>query len=61
MRLATVTVGEELITSEAVDPVAVQPFESVTTTVYVPAAAVVTLFRVGLRTALVNPFGPVHE
>jgi hypothetical protein len=40
---------------------AVQPAAEVTTTVYVPAAAAVTLLIDGFWLVLVNPFGPLHE
>ena len=49
-----------LTTTETV-VLAVQPFASVTVTVYVPKAAVVTLEIVGFCTADVNPLGPDHE
>jgi hypothetical protein len=47
-------------TNEAVDPVAVQPFVSVTVTVYIPAEAGTTLLTEGVGRLLINPLGPVQ-
>jgi hypothetical protein len=52
--------GTVLTTTFVVPAADVQPL-TVTVTEYVPASAVVAFDRVGVRSADVKPFGPVHE
>jgi hypothetical protein len=54
-----VGVGKVLITTVVV-AVALQPLAFVTVTVYVPAAAVVTLLMLGFCRLELNEFGPDH-
>jgi hypothetical protein len=49
------------LTATVVEPAALVHPLTVSVTLYVPAAANVTLAIVGFCNAEVNPFGPVHE